>query len=218
MAITVPNTFVDGETIDAARQNANFSEFATKSLDKTGDTMSGALITSSTITANGAVTANAAVTVNAGVAFPATQAASADANTLDDYEEGTWTPTIGGATSQSGQVYSVQVGKYVKVGKLVTAYFYVQLSTLGTITGAVQVKGLPFTTENTTNLNIPAHIGYWTNMTTSFVGLSGLASPNTTAITIYGLTAAATGVATLAQADLANTTIFGGTITYAATN
>ena len=37
-----------------------------------------------------------------GIAFPATQSASSDANTLDDYEEGTWTPTYSGSTSGTG--------------------------------------------------------------------------------------------------------------------
>jgi hypothetical protein len=64
---------------------------------------------------------------------------------LDDYEEGTWTPVIGGSTSESGQSYNYQYGKYVKVGSLVTFTFDVSLATKGTITGTyLQVKGFPF--------------------------------------------------------------------------
>ena len=52
-----------------------------------------------------------------GIAFPATQSASSDANTLDDYEEGTFTPTLGG----SGNTYTATYGgTYTKVGNLVT--------------------------------------------------------------------------------------------------
>jgi len=68
-----------------------------------------------------------------------------DANTLDDYEEGTWTPTIEGSTSASGQSYGTQQGKYVKVGSVVHAQCYVTLSAKGTIAGSyLVVKGLPF--------------------------------------------------------------------------
>jgi hypothetical protein len=45
MAITKPHTFADGETIDAARQNANFDEIVAKATDKTGDTLTGTLTT-----------------------------------------------------------------------------------------------------------------------------------------------------------------------------
>ena len=50
-----------------------------------------------------------------GVSFPATQIASSDANTLDDYEEGTWSPTIVGWTG----TYSAQIGQYTKIGNMV---------------------------------------------------------------------------------------------------
>ena len=87
--------------------------------------------------------------------FPATQNASSDANTLDDYEEGTWTPTITGSGGSSGQAYDIQIGRYVKLGLLVWLQGYVRLSTLGTITGNVIIGGLPFTLENVTNMNAP---------------------------------------------------------------
>src|SRR3990167_5794145 len=52
---------------------------------------------------------------NGGIKFPATQVLSADANTLDDYEEGTFTPTISGGTTAGAGTYSIQVGDYVKI-------------------------------------------------------------------------------------------------------
>src|SRR6478736_6315612 len=82
--------------------------------------------------------------VNAGVKFPAVQAASSNANTLDDYEEGSWTPTITGSGGASGQAYTNQVGRYIKVGKLVTCWGRVTLSTLGTVTTDALIGGLPF--------------------------------------------------------------------------
>jgi hypothetical protein len=82
-----------------------------------------------------------------GITFPATQSASSDANTLDDYEEGTWTPTLtsaGGAFSGLG--YAGQTGKYTKVGNLV--WVYGTLYTTSSFTGGsglVSFAGLPFT-------------------------------------------------------------------------
>ncbi len=151
------------------------------------------------------------------IVFPATQNPSTNANTLDDYEEGTWTPVIGGSGGTSGQVYSFQVGKYVKVGKLVTAYFSISMTTKGTITTSVQIQGLPFTTENTANLKPSGVISFWNNTVTSFVNLSLVADPNTTAATIYGAAAAATAPTALVTADLNNATDLIGSITYAAT-
>jgi hypothetical protein len=53
-----------------------------------------------------------------GLAFPATAVAVADANTLDDYEEGTWTPADG---SGAGLVFTGVTGNYTKIGRMVTA-------------------------------------------------------------------------------------------------
>ena len=78
------------------------------------------------------------------IKFPATQSASSDANTLDDYEEGTFTPTVQGVSSSGTATYSVQLGAYTKIGNLV--YINVYLSyTSGTGTGQLRVANLPFT-------------------------------------------------------------------------
>jgi hypothetical protein len=74
---------------------------------------------------------------------------TAAANTLDDYEEGSWTPTILGATSTSGQSYSVQTGTYSRVGRLVHVTAEVVLAAKGTIGGFLKLSGLPFTPEGT---------------------------------------------------------------------
>jgi hypothetical protein len=83
---------------------------------------------------------NGILSVN-GVQFPATQSASADANCLDDYEEGTFTPTVGGTSI----TYAVRAGRYVKIGRLVQFQLYIALSG-GTPTSII--GGLPFTVIN----------------------------------------------------------------------
>ena len=79
-----------------------------------------------------------------GITFPATQSASSDANTLDDYEEGTWTPSLrfGGLTT--GITYSVQNGTYTKVGNLVFIRVTLVLSSKGSATGTATIASVPF--------------------------------------------------------------------------
>ena len=80
-----------------------------------------------------------------GIAFPSAQSASTDANTLDDYEEGAWTPTIEGSTTAGSASYTVRNGQYTKVGRLVYFACYVVWSS-GTGTGSLKITGLPFAT------------------------------------------------------------------------
>jgi hypothetical protein len=83
-------------------------------------------------------------TSGAGITFPATQSASTDANTLDDYEEGTFTPTIIGGTTAGTGTYNLQSGSYTKVGRLVSFRLQVFWSA-HTGTGGLFVGALPFT-------------------------------------------------------------------------
>ena len=80
-----------------------------------------------------------------GITFPATQSASSDANTLDDYEEGTWTPTLAFGGGSTGISYgSRRVGTYTKVGRLVTINCFLTPSNIGSSTGSATITGLPF--------------------------------------------------------------------------
>lgn len=81
------------------------------------------------------------------IAFPGTQNPSDDENTLDDYEEGTWTPTLTFATAGDLSIaYSSNTGHYVKIGKLVVASFVLVTSTFTHTTASLNavVNGLPF--------------------------------------------------------------------------
>jgi hypothetical protein len=79
-----------------------------------------------------------------GITFPSAQSASTDANTLDDYEEGTFTPTIEGHTTAGTANYTVRLGQYTKTGRVVQFQLYVAWNS-GTGTGQLKVTGLPFT-------------------------------------------------------------------------
>jgi len=87
----------------------------------------------------GAKTFTGLVSLTGGQAkFPATQVPSADANTLDDYEEGTWTPSVGGTAT-----YTLQSGSYVKIGKAVFFSGALAVNVIGTGSTS-EISGLPF--------------------------------------------------------------------------
>ena len=143
-----------------------------------------------------------------GLTFAAVQVASAGANDLDDYEEGTWTPVIGGSGGQSDQVYTAQAGFYVKIGKVVFVQGYAQLSTEGTITGFAEMQGLPFTSENTSN-QFAVGTMQWANLATTWVSIVGRVGANASVILLMGAAAAATANNTqLSATDIGNTTFF----------
>jgi hypothetical protein len=84
-----------------------------------------------------------------GITFPATQSASSNANTLDDYEEGTFTATLKGTTTNPTTPVST-TGTYTKIGRVVyVQFFFNNISNVGAA-GEVYIDGLPFagTTTN----------------------------------------------------------------------
>ena len=80
-----------------------------------------------------------------GIAFPATQSASSDANTLDDYEEGTWTTTIPAAANITGTP-TLSEARYTKVGRLVTLEGFFSAQTTSSNTNTYWTFTLPFVT------------------------------------------------------------------------
>ena len=115
--------------------------------NSTVQTAAGAPLATPSFTSTIGVGAATASSSGAGVSFPATQSASSDANTLDDYEEGTWTPT---ASPGSGSYTTLTTGGwYVKVGRSVTIFGYWNVVNGGTAGGGWTIGGLPFTVMNT---------------------------------------------------------------------
>jgi len=90
-------------------------------------------------TVAGTLTSTGLITASAGVAIGGT----GSANTLDDYEEGTWTPNlIGSATNPSSAVTGV--GSYTKIGRLIYARYFVSNADVAGATGGIRLNGLPF--------------------------------------------------------------------------
>lgn len=156
--------------------------------------------------------------VDGGVYFPSTANPSMGSTTLDEYREGIWTPVIGGTTSQTGQAYSIQVGWYIKKGKEVTAGFYAVLTNKGTITGGIQISGLPFTSDSTANVFAVAPVT-WYSLNTTWYTITMELAPNSTAALLRGISSASGAAASsggMVTGDLTAASQFIGTITYQA--
>ena len=123
--------------------------------------------------------------IPAGIGFPATQVASADPNTLDDYEEGTWTPTLSDTLGNSAVMTSGLSGFYTKVGNTVVATFnQMSWSSKGTLASNLTLSGLPFTSRNG-NRSI-ALIGVGSGGAFSSVNkFVGILEANGTVVTFY---------------------------------
>jgi len=104
---------------------------------------------------------SAGLNINAGLPFPATAVAVTDANTLDDYEEGTWTPTI--QDGASSPTYTHQFGKYTKIGNMVMAFCSIRINAQNDGGADKKMYGFPFTNSDT-GYSIPGYFGYYSSL------------------------------------------------------
>jgi hypothetical protein len=97
------------------------------------------------------------------------------------YEEGAWTPVVGGTAT-----YSTQIGTYTRIGNTVTATCYLVINSLGT-GGTAAVDGLPYNFANVGATCSPICFGLVANV----VSVVGIGSTGQNDISFYSLTAAA---------------------------
>ena len=135
-----------------------------------------------------------------GIDFSATPS-TGTSELLADYEEGTWTPSLGGTTTYAGQV-----GTYTKIGNLVEVNFAINITSIGTGSTS-QISGLPFTPGGGSTLT--GSVGYFDSVLTATVGFFLRIDGGTAAIKIAGTTAAATSVTT-SYGTFKNGTVFIG--------
>ena len=116
--------------------------------------------------------------------FPAAQVASADANTLDDYEEGTFTPTVIGTSTAGTATYSLQQGRYTKIGRLV--FIDIALTwTGGTGTGNMRVSPLPASLTSNASTYGALAVGQASNITlTASNDLRAMVDPAATYVSL----------------------------------
>jgi hypothetical protein len=158
------NTYAGGclALLDSAGSNTSYITSITSSLffSNNGSTnhmvldSNGGLKTLNTIGVGGATPS----TSGAGITFPATQSASTDANTLDDYEEGTWTATMTPLTSGTITL-SAATGSYTKIGRQVTVTGQFNTSAVSSPIGRLRIGGFPFTVASGTQFESRAVVG-----------------------------------------------------------
>jgi len=166
---------IAGNSSGSTTVQATDAVTATITLPSATTTLAGTTTPSFTTTIGvGAATPSAS---GAGITFPATQSASTDANTLDDYEEGTWTPTQGAGLTMVGAFSSG--GGYTKIGNQVTVIGFVAGATTVAVAAANTAfcAGLPFTPNaSSTNASLAVNNG-----TSATMGLQ----PTGTSTTIF---------------------------------
>jgi hypothetical protein len=131
--------------------------------------------------------------------FPANQQGTTEPNTLDDYEEGVWTPT-----KTAGTAYTSATGRYVKVGNLVTATFIVQFAVESNASSSA-MSGFPFSAGGATSESNGLAVGYQS----SSIQVGGTLASTTMTFRQIG-----TGVGTGATITQMSGAIVTGTMTY----
>jgi len=119
-------------------------------------------------------------TSGAGITFPATQSASSNANTLDDYEEGSWTPVISSAGGSMTYTLGNTVARYTKIGNRVVFTASMQYSGRSGGSGTFYIS-LPFQASGTANFWQGSFtLGYSGNAFTSNYNGASYTDPNQT--------------------------------------
>lgn len=134
---------------------------ANTALEATTGTFSGAL-SATTGTFSGAVSMganNITFSNGSGIDFSASAGSGASSSILDDYEEGTWTPVLSGATTTT---YTSQIGTYTRIGNLVYILFDIQINSVGD-GSTTTITGLPFSQSN----NDALAVSYWSGLAVS---------------------------------------------------
>ena len=135
-------------------------------------------------------------------------------NTLGNYVEGTFTPTLTNTGSAPTVTYTTQLGRYTRIGNRVVATVDLVINAYTAGTGNCQISALPITSNNTANNNSICAI----NLTTVTFGASvlyyvGDLAPNATAMDIDGIKSAA-GKLNLVAGGAAAACSFLFTLTY----
>ena len=132
-----------------------------------------------------AVTFSGAINTNGNIVFPGSANPSVDANTLDEYREGDFSPTLIPATiGGTPMVLSTTAGKFIKIGRLVRVSIRMVISSLGVgNSGSLKIGSLPFTINNSGNV-INEYSSILTTNTTSMTNPHVTTIPNTLTLQI----------------------------------
>ena len=161
--------------------------------------------------------------ISGAIKFPASQSASSDANSLDDYEEGAWTPQFFDASSGGVQAgVATATGIYVKVGSLVNLTCEINVNSLSGITmgNTVFLRNLPFPTKaSTSNMYPPIVVGYATALNISAgVSITGRMNHNGSSFGILSAFDNAGGITELSFTELSDNANMSMSMTYRSTS
>ena len=132
--------------------------------------------------------------------------------TLDDYEEGTFSPSITFGGGASGMTLGENSGHYTKIGRLVVCNILVSFSAKGSSTGNAKLTGLPFTVASHSEARTQGHFTYQTGMAnlTSVVLLYG--THNTTETNMMDTNTSSHNM--LDDTNFTNSSVFRAILTY----
>lgn len=169
-------------TVKAQMQGGNVSAVFGSASDHPVDFIQGAgEATRMRINTSGVVSVPNGIELGSGIDATA-------ANTLDDYEEGTWTPQVKIDGSTTGITHDAQGGTYTKIGNTVILHASLSLSSKGSETGAVTFANFPFTVENwttTTSLDGGSICFGFYSGTNDISTLGGIAVGGTSTANLY---------------------------------
>ncbi len=152
-------------------------------------------------------TGNLIVASGQGIDFSATPG-TGTSELLADYEEGTWTPTLVGSGGGT-PTYNTNVGRYTKVGNLVTVNFWVYVLATGGLSGNLTIAGLPYAKDasNTRPASSPR-----VNVMTIVGQCVGWIADSSSSITLVAINAGSS--TNLTSAAIAGSTEIDGTFSY----
>jgi len=137
-----------------------------------------------------------------GITFPATQSASTDANTLDDYEEGTATITLTASTGSITMLGGFDTIRYTKVGRLVTISGRLYVNSVSSPTSVLTLNGLPFTSSSAAAAEASFTIHAFGLTSSATTAIQAFIGTSATTITISTYSAGADGnLASYVQAN-----------------
>ena len=151
---------------------------------------------------------NLVVANGQGIDFSATShPAGMTSELLNDYEQGTWTPSVGGSATYN----AANNGSYTKVGNLVSCQFRLHITLIGTGSTSV-ISGLPYT-SSASFYEQSGSVGLFEALASSITFLTFYVPASSTALTLNGLVLAATST-TVPATVIGNNTVIFGSISY----
>lgn len=135
---------------------------------------------------------------------------------MGDYAAGPWQPTLVGQTTPGTPTYTVQAGSFEKIGRQVTARFYVSIGNLGGMAGTVSIGNLPYPNNGTVNDFGTCSINLYTGitMTAGYTTVSGLLGLSASTATLYGIGPGMALTTLQATTNVAANAILVGTCNY----